>query len=197
MAEINLLYEAIRLLMTLGAAALGSIVIWRWIGPKIVKKWGSDRILAWMRDLGTPGKEESEENKLLHQAVQTQIGHVLMDVLLDLETPEGRQKYHPFAKHLYSVVQASVFGTWGQIVKGLQEQGAGIGGEGGLPGFTNMPPAILAIAEKALPGVDLKQMAQALSWLNSQSGKGGNGGEGGFASPNSTSASRTGAGGQM
>ena len=184
MAEINLLYEAVRLLMTLGAAALGSIVIWKLLGPRIVKKWGSDRIFAWMKSLGDDGQEESEENKLLHRAVQTQVGHLFMDILTDLETPEGRQKYAPFVKHLYSVVQASVFGTWGQIVKGMQEEGNEITGGNPLAAFNNMPSSVAAIAGKVFPGVDIKDMVGVMQWLGSQSGKGGNGDVGGFASPN-------------
>ena len=191
MPEINLLYEAIRLLLTLGAAALGSVLIWKLLGPGIVRRNGADKIKQWFAQLGDD--PESEENKQIAKAIGVQAAYQLLNVMQDLETPEGRQKYHPFAKALYSVVQASIGGTWGNIIKTMQEQGQDITGGDPLSAFNNMPPMITAFAEKAFPGVDVGQMVGVLKWLGSQSGKGGNGGEGGFASPEPARGSPTGA----
>ena len=185
MAEINLLYEAIRLLLTLGAAALGSVLIWKLLGPGIVRRNGADKIKQWFATLGDD--PESEENQQIANAIGVQVAYQLMNVMTDLETPEGRQKYHPIAKALYSVVQASIGGTWGNIIKSMQEHGQDITGGDPLTAFNNMPPMVTAFAEKAFPGVDVGQMVGVLKWLGSQSGKGGNGEGGGLASPNFSS----------
>ena len=181
MAEINLLYEAIRLLSTLGAAALGSIIIWKMLGPGIVRRNGADKIKEWFATLGDD--PESEENKQIAKAIGVQTAYAMLNVYQDLETPEGRKKYHPLALAIFNVVSSSMFGTWGQIVKSMQEDGANITGGNPLAAFNNLPPMVAGIAQKAFPGVDLKEIMGVVQWLGSQSGKGGNGSEGGFASP--------------
>ena len=116
---------------------------------------------------------------------------MLGDVLRDLETPEGRAKYHPFANALFKVVQASVFGTWGQIVKGLQESGYEATEGGPIPGFGQLPPMVVGLAEKAFPGVDVNEMIGALRWLSSMSGQKGIG-DGGLTSPSFPQSGRAG-----
>ena len=172
---------AIQAVFTLFCAFVGSYIMWRIVGPTIVRKHGAEAIWKKFADLGAEGSEESPENAILHRAVSVQVAHMLMDVLKDLETPEGRQKYHPFAKALYSVVQASIFGTWGKIVQDLQEKGHDITG-GGKFNLGGMPPIITGIAQKAFPGVDLGEVVQVMQWLGSQSSGGGSA-SGEMASP--------------
>ena len=191
MTQVDLLYEAIRLLLTLGAAAVGSIIIWKTFGPGIVRRNGADKIKQWFAQLGDD--PESEENKQIAKAIGVQTAYAMLNVYQDLETPEGRKKYHPIAHAIFNVVSSSMFGTWGQIVKSMQEEGADITGGNPLSAFNNLPPMVTGAFQKAFPGVDLKEVVGVMQWLGSQSGKGGNGGEGGFASPEPVRNSPTGA----
>ena len=186
MPEINLLYEVVRLLATLGCAAIGSLVLWKVYGPRIIKKFGSDRIIGWLKALGDD--PESEDNVALQKAAGVQVAYMMANVLQDLQTPDGRQKYHPFAKALHSVVQASICGTWGNIVRTMQEEGHDITGGDPLSSFNNMPPMLTGMVQKAFPGVDLEQTVGVLKWLGSQSGRGNGDKAGGFASPSGSEA---------
>lgn len=199
MVEVNVLEAAITGAITLCFAALGSLVLWLTVGRSMIIKYAGRSLWSKIADLGE--HPESEENVALARVLGTQVAYMMRSFEADLQTPEGREKYAPIFDFVYQFVTQSIYGTWGQIMKKLHEQGEEIGSGINVPGFDvgALPAGALKIADAVMPkklkeaGVGVGDLIKLASMFGKFSG--GNGG----SSPDHYSAGHNGGkyGGQM
>lgn len=179
MVQVDVVSAVIEGLITLGIAALGSVIIWLTIGKNLIIKHGGKFFWKKLEELGE--SPESPDNVKLARVLGTQVAYMMDSFAVDMQTEEGRKKYAPIFEVMLGVIQSSIYGTWGNIVKKLQAEGGEIAE--GLPGgmMADVPDIALKLGEIAIPkklkdaGVGVGDLVKVASWISGFTGR-GNGG---------------------
>ena len=183
-----ILYEAVlQGLITLGLAALGSLMLWRIYGKRIVAKavtkHGSDALWDALEDMSKDPQHPS--HRRIATFMGTQFAWLLDSIAVDLQSEEGREKYAPIFDFLWKFISASIYGSIGSFIKKAQTEGAAIGDMAQL----EMPPVVTGLAQKFMPkrfkdaDLDVGDLISAARWASQFLGSKGNGGSPTASSP--------------
>ena len=162
-------------LITLGLAALGSLILWRFYGKRIVAKavtrHGSDALWNALEEMAE--NPHHPHHKRLAEFVGTQFAWLMDSVATDMETEEGRSKYAPMFKFGWEFIQASIYGALGNFIKKAQDEGAGIGNLADMA----IPDSVKGLANHFMPkrrrdaGLDVGDLVEGFSFISRFLGK--------------------------
>ena len=173
-------------IITLGLAALGSLILWRFYGKRIVAKavakHGSDALWAALEEMAEDPHHPN--NKRLAQFGGVQFAWLLESIAIDMESEDGRQKYGPIFKVAWDFIQASIYGAIGNFIKKAQTEGAEMGNLANLA----IPDSVKGLANHLMPkrmrdaGIELPDLIEVGQFVSRFMGRG----NGGPASPPGT-----------
>lgn len=167
--------------ITLVLAAIGSFILWRFYGKRIVAKavtkHGSDALWDALEDMSKDPQHPNHQR--LARFVGTQFAWLMESISIDMESEEGRQKFAPVLSFMWEFIQASIYGAIGNFIKKAQTEGAEIGDLANLA----VPDTVKGLANKFMPkrfkdmDLDIGDLITAAQWASQFLGKGsGNGG---------------------
>lgn len=173
-------------MITLGLAALGSLLLWRFYGRRIVAKavtqHGSDALWDALEDMSKDPKHPNHER--LAKFMGTQFAWLMESVAIDMESEQGRQKYAPIFKIGWDFIQASIYGAIGNFLKKAKDEGSGLGNLADLA----IPDTVKGLANHFMPkrmrdaNLDVSDLIEAGQFASRFLGCG----NGGSASPSNT-----------
>ena len=171
-------------IITLGLAAMGSLILWRFYGKRIVAKavtrHGSDALWDALEDMSKDPRHPNHQR--LARFMGTQFAWLMESVAIDMETEEGRQKYAPIFKIGWDFIQASIYGAIGNFIKKAQEDGMEMGSIGSMADMA-IPDSVKGLANHLMPkrmreaGLELPDLIEAGQFISRFLGR-GNGGTG-------------------